>query len=367
MLSFAKTILINSIYRYLSIRQKPRTLQMPITSRCNSMCKTCNVWKLPEKKDIDAKRLKESLSDSFFSEVETIGLNGGEITLVKNINDILEALFILPKLKSVHIISNGLLPDKLLSLLFKAKQKLNEHGITLGFTLSIDGYNKIHEEVRGISGCFKKSEKILNEITRNQGLYCDTFNIGCTISRFNVAWLPQTECFLEQYPVKVIYHLAVPNKRIHTFNDYTYYVFQEEECRLLALEFFQFKYQTTSLKKDPMTKFRYFANYYFLKNGGKGRLAHCSYLDRDVTINENLELSLCATASESAGNLNEASAQSISKNFRKIRNQNINNCDTCIHYADTPTIKGLLIFIYSLLRKNFDWNHKFIYLTKCPK
>ena len=53
----------------LKIRTKPKTLQLPITSRCNSRCKTCNVWKTKERIDIDPEQLKRALEDSYFSNI----------------------------------------------------------------------------------------------------------------------------------------------------------------------------------------------------------------------------------------------------------------------------------------------------------
>jgi len=311
--------------------------------------------------------LKKVLTNDFFSEVTTVGLNGGEITLLNNVDDILDALMILPKLRHIHVISNGLLADKLLELLRHIKEKLASNGIMLGFTLSVDGYGIIHDKVRGITGCFSRSKRLLDQITANKEIYCDSFNIGCTISRFNVAYLSETECFLEQYNTNIIYHLAVPNKRIHTFDDCDFYVLRDEKSRLLAMEFFQSKYMNTSLNKDPILKFRYFANYYFLKNHGKNRLAQCSYLDRDVTIDEDLNISLCATASENIGNLNFETMSVLKRQFRKIRENNAKYCDECIHYVDFPTIKGLIVFIYNLINNSIKWNYKYRYLTKWLK
>ena len=83
-------------------REKPHVLQMPITSRCNSCCVTCNVWKHHERTDIDAAVLKDALKDPFFSEVQSVGINGGEFSLVPNFMAILEALTSLPSLVSIY-------------------------------------------------------------------------------------------------------------------------------------------------------------------------------------------------------------------------------------------------------------------------
>ena len=355
MLRFILNLLFEGIINTLKIRRKPRVIQLPITGRCNSRCVTCNVWKVKNDKDIDAKELKRILSQPFFSKVKSIGVNGGELTLVKDIDSIIDAVISIRSLKYIHVISNGLLPDKLYSVLTNLKNKANAKGIKVGFTLSIDGYGETHNITRGIPTAFQRSEKILHHFLKNSDQYCDVFNIGCTISNSNAPYIKETQSYLSSFPFKVYYHLAVPNKRIHTFQNADYYVLNKERNRLLAMEFFKSLYSETSLRKEPFDKFRAFANYYFLKTNGTSRLAQCNYRYRDVTIDENLNLSYCATSSDIIGSLvsNEAEGLIHSPIGKEINKQVRSNCDTCVHYSDSPTIKGLCHFAYQILKDRY--------------
>lgn len=356
-------ILKNCILDTLKIRRKPKVLQMPITSRCNSRCKTCNVWKLTSKTDINPLDLSSVLQDDFFSEVEAVGINGGEPTLVKNLDEIVEVILGLKKIKYLHFISNGLLSEKLLNILEGIKIKCQEKGVALGFTLSIDGVGEIYESVRGVPNSFKKIEFLLEKFHENLSLYCDTFNIGCTISKYNIPYIKEIDLFLSNYHFPVDYHLAVPNKRIYTFEDSSYYILTDERSRLLAAEFFYGKY---TVAPSYLDKFKYFSSYYFLKHNGHKRLMSCSYRYRDVTIDENLNLSLCATASDIMGNLKEESATSMLKGKKIKQMAHVINkyCDTCIHYKNTPTIRGGMFFLYEHAKRRLDWFHKFKFLIK---
>lgn len=340
---------------------RPTTLQMPITSRCNSRCKTCNIWKVKQNEDIDAYSLKEALQDSFFSEVKDVGLNGGEFTLVPNFIDILKAVVILPKIMSIYLISNGLFPKKLFDYLKEAKKICDQHNVSLHICISVDGYGKVHELVRGIPNCFDKTVEILNELYQNKEIYCHSFSIGCTISRFNIGHIKETEQFLQSFKgVNVEYHLAVPNKRIKTFEDFQdYYVLSESRARLLAATFFYEKYLS---EKNEAKRRQYFANYWFLNKKDKGkRITTCEYLYRDVTIDEQLNLSLCATASNVIGNLKgyKASAMIYSKRAANERKRLKKECcPTCIHYSYYPlTIKGRFSYIHEELRNMFVLNY----------
>ena len=361
---FAFYLFKEGILDQLKIRRKPRTLQMPITSRCNSRCVTCNVWKEHGKVDIDAQKLRQVLASPFFSEVRGVGLNGGELTLVPNFFEILDAVLTLPKLSSVHLISNGLLPDKLLPLLEEAKAKCALKHVTLGFTLSVDGVGKIHEQVRGVPHCFDRTRKILDAFKENPGRYYTYGRIGCTLSRFNIYYVREMEEFFSYYPLEVEWHIAVPNKRIHTFGKASnYYLVDDEEARHLAIEFFYGKMCTAR----RFNKFRWFAQYYFLLKSGHGRLAQCGYRYKDVTIDENLYLYLCATASDKIGDLNYETVSQIKRGNRfSHESRSVGKyCDICIHYIyDNPTVKGFLIFMGYILRERFKWGRKFKLLVR---
>lgn len=338
---------------YFGLRRKPLILQISITSRQNSRCVTCNVWKKKEKTDIDADALRKALNDPFFSEVIAVGLNGGEFTLVPSFLDILSAVLSLPKLSSITLITNGLLPTKLFEVLEKGKLLCDERNVHLNVCLSVDGVALIHEQIRGVPNCFSKSKEILEELSCHKDKYCHSYFIGCTLSRNNISHIRETEAFFGQYKnVPIEYHLTVPNKRIGTFEDYErYFVLTDEEARHLATEFFYERFLKAGSQRERQ---QYFANYYFLRYGK--RLCKCDFKLRDITINEDMEMSLCATASDAVGDLKKDSAsvivksKHIDKEYKSIKQK----CSGCIHYSYHPlTIKGQFLLIHEILKNRF--------------
>lgn len=332
--------------------KKPLVIQMPITSRCNSRCVTCNIWKYKDNTDIDSETLRKALLDPFFSEVHTVGLNGGEFTLVPDFVNILESVLSLPKIKNIYLISNGLYPKRLFEYLSQSKSLCSFHHVNLHICISVDGYGAIHEKVRGIPNCFSRTKAILDELYKSKEVYCDSFSVGCTLSKDNIGYIRETEAFFRQYNnLSVEYHLAVPNKRIKTFDDYErYYVLNDEKLRLLAAEFF---YEKFLLAPEGRFKEQQFVNYYFLKNNGVGRLCKCDFLNRDITIDENLNMALCATASDNIGNLAKLSATQIidGKKTKIVRKAVQQLCNTCIHYSyNSLTFKGRLLYLNEILR-----------------
>ena len=351
---------------WLPIREKPLVIQMPITSRCNSRCVTCNVWKHHERIDIDDTALKECLKDPFFSEVKSVGLNGGEFSLVPRFKEILDALDSLPKLKYVYLISNGLAGQRIKEYTEYAKHYLSAKGIRVSLCISIDGIGEVHDKIRGIEGNFTRSKHLIEDILKDSDKYCDQLTIGHTLSRFNIARVYELDAIESLFNIPIDIHLAVPNKRIGTFTDADRYdVLADEETRQLAAEFFFSRF----LKAESYhLKARYYANYYYLSHNGKGRLSNCFYRFRDITIDENLNMSLCATASESLGNLKGESASILAKSKRakkEVRRLKKECCNRCIHYSYYPlTVRGRFLFAREVVKQQ---NSMQAYKSFCQK
>ncbi len=346
------------------IRRRPTTIQMPITSRCNSRCSTCNVWKLKEHVDINPGRLREVLNHPFFEKVESIGINGGELSIVPSFDDIFDAILTAPSLKNLYLISNGLLPQKLLPLLEACKVKCDKKGIKMNIAISVDGVGRVHEDVRGVPNCFQRTEALLNELKNNQNKYAHSVSIGCTLSQRNIAYVHEIEEFLSHYPFYVQYHIAVPNKRINTFDCASeYYMLDDERSKMLATEYFYGKF----LQAERYERFAYFAQYQFLLSNGHKRLTRCSYKFKDVTIDEHLKMYLCATASDEIGDFSSEDINSVvrKQRIRETEKKVCGYCDQCVHYMyDQPTWYGLYSYCKEAFKSRFDWGLKFKLLAK---
>lgn len=344
-------------YRF-RMRQVPLVLQMPITSRCNSRCKTCNVWKYHENIDMDPVALEKALNDAFFSEVRSVGLNGGEFTLVPNFPDILDSVLILPKIRDIYCISNGLFPKRLFEYLEQSKEKCKRKGVHLHICISVDGVGKVQENVRGVPNSFKKTQEVIETLYNQREKYCDSFSVGCTISIHNIDYIKETRAYLESFEdLAVEYHCAIPNKRIKTFDDAEYYVLKDDKKRLQVAEFFYEKYLYS---KSIQQRYQNFSNFYFLTHKGQERINTCAYINRDVTIDENLNLMLCATASEVIGNLREHPASELvrTKRYKTVQNEISHYCNNCGHYSYHPlTLKGRYEYIKYEMQNRYVWSY----------
>ena len=327
------------------IRLKPRTLQLPITGRCNSKCSTCNIWRQEKQHDISVDDLKEVLKDDYFSKVNSVGINGGEPFLHRNFIEIIETILTLPNVKNIYIISNGITSSLILEKLVKTKSLCDKYHCTLHLTISFDGIGTIYSKVRGLD-VFENVVNTIKKVKRNQDKYCSTLTLGTTISKGNIYYLSEIKQYAKELDVDVNYHLAVPNRRIFVDED-DFSIFHQERELMLGREFFfgEFKYQDSYKKK-----LLYFQNYYLL-NKGK-RISACNYKKQDLTIDEDFNLYFCAKESYKIGNLiTDPARKIINERESKLENKRITNkCDSCGHYITLPTIKGFILFIFELFK-----------------
>jgi MoaA/NifB/PqqE/SkfB family radical SAM enzyme len=342
----------------LHVRIKPRTLQFPITNRCNSRCLSCGIWQNNSTVvDIDPEDLKKTLANPFFSKVSAVGLNGGEPSLYPHMSECLSALFTLKRLKRIYVITNGVHEKRVLEMMKTIKNLCASRNIKIYLTVSIDGGTpEIYNQVRGIAS-FHKVISTLKTIAENRNQYCDVLNAGCTLSRHNIEYVKQTEVFLSNMCVEGHFHLAVPNLRLHNARDDNFNVLSDTRAQHLATMYF---FECFKYGKGLKNRLQAFCNYYYLLHGGRERLAGCNYLRSDVTLTENMDLCLCAKASHPIGNMRQTTPQALLENdafkTEELRLQKC--CNSCIHYVGFPTLKGIILFIGELLKPKIWFEYK---------
>jgi MoaA/NifB/PqqE/SkfB family radical SAM enzyme len=169
-------------------RTKPMSITVSVTQKCNSKCKTCNIWK--DKRDkrneltIDEyERIFKSIGKSVF----LCTLSGGEPFLR---NDIVEIVGLIKKYLNPPVIiipSNAILTNRILAMTSKILDITNPD-TTLIVNLSLDGIGPEHDEIRGIPGNYERFKETLYALKELKKLYPKSFEIGVhsVVSKFNV-------------------------------------------------------------------------------------------------------------------------------------------------------------------------------------
>ena len=154
--------------------QMPVYLIFYVTDRCNLTCTHCFYSaELNKKNEIgleNIEKLTKSLKD-----VINVGFTGGEPFLRKDIDKLIHYFRINSGMRVASIPTNGTLTKLTLEKVDKIMG--DNPGMYMHISVSIDGSEKLHEEIRGMKGCFQKSMETLKGLIELKKRY-DKLNVG---------------------------------------------------------------------------------------------------------------------------------------------------------------------------------------------
>lgn len=132
-----------------------------VTSRCNSLCRTCFYFdKLNSRDDLtfdEIRRLSETAPP-----FRKLWLSGGEPTLREELGEIIALFARNNGVRNINLPTNGLLPEKLFPILDKAlAQTGGDVAIDLNF--SLDGLANTHDAIRGVPNNFTRTLATIRE------------------------------------------------------------------------------------------------------------------------------------------------------------------------------------------------------------
>jgi len=169
-------------------------LDFQITGRCNSRCTFCNCWKNPYsvEKDIPGVVWTETVKKlKGFTDIEYLCIGGGEPLLYRDIFELLRAMTEL----NVHtiMVSNGSLFSH------ETCCKILDTGLNQ-IDLSLDGFEKTHDSLRGMPGSFKKCVDSIFRLKKlNTGM---SLGISSLICGENLHELPEfLDWVLRELPI----------------------------------------------------------------------------------------------------------------------------------------------------------------------
>jgi MoaA/NifB/PqqE/SkfB family radical SAM enzyme len=325
-----------------SEKKYPKVIQLPITYNCNARCVMCNIWQMDHSGEATVEEFAGFMQDDIFKEVEAVGINGGEPSLVPNLYEYAEEILKLPSLKSLNIISHGFSPKPLFKNVEKIYASCKKRGIQFHIAISLDGVGEIHNTVRGRPKVFEKTTGTIDEIIKNQDKYCDSYDIGCTIVNQNIDYLIELDTYAKSKNYNIKYRLGIDNKRIESDKLRDQYSVIYSPLRQTAVEFFHYQMSQT---KDLANRFKYYSIFMWLNSKTPKRMLGCTWKDEGVTLDSRGELYYCAVASESIGSLRKNKGEKIffeEKNIDYRKSIIKHSCDGCIHdYSGKPELKNV--------------------------
>ncbi len=152
------------------MKRLPTDISIITTYRCPMRCQMCNIWQHPTKKEeeITAKDLRILPNFKF------VNITGGEPFVREDLHEIIEVMF--TKSPRIVISTSGWYDDRVIDIA--------KHFPNIGIRISIEGMQKINDELRGREGGFQKGVSTLRKL-KEMGI--KDIGFGITVSNHNSA------------------------------------------------------------------------------------------------------------------------------------------------------------------------------------
>jgi Fe-coproporphyrin III synthase len=175
LISFFYAVKIKLI-EFLENLKKPKAEDVvaAIIYQCNSRCRMCDIWKSSNKNALapdDFKNMPKSVKD--------LNISGGEPFLHNNLAGIISAAAVRNSKIKIIISTNGLNPE----LIREKIKTIKEIKPDLAVAVSLDGGEKIHNEIRGVPGAYQNALKTV-QILKEEGIRKLKFSF--TLGDYNI-------------------------------------------------------------------------------------------------------------------------------------------------------------------------------------
>ncbi|MEM4143005.1 MAG: radical SAM protein [Candidatus Bathyarchaeia archaeon] len=325
---------IGEYIKFRTNRIVPRLFLFPITSRCNSRCVMCNIWRQKETSELTLKQIRKMLDDPVFKSVEQVVISGGEPTLRDDISSIINLLVEnCPSLRYISMCTNGLVPERVIKAWYALNEVRKRSNVNFSFSVSLDGLNEVHGKVRGVPDAFERTVETINALIKLKqksdfGLYAH-----CVITNANVYGLFELKRWCYQKNLAFSFELAHEWKRFLN-KDSTFHLNKEQKMAFLHALWNQVKFSGTE----------YYWMCYRMLRCGKKRHLTCPFVISAFSVHPDGAVYYCPSA-ESIGNILKDNLSNIyySKANLEYRNQvKKNKCPTCTqsfgYYIETENI-----------------------------
>jgi MoaA/NifB/PqqE/SkfB family radical SAM enzyme len=171
-----------SFRRFGRPRMYPFSVVVSVSFRCNSKCRTCDVWRKPN----DDMTVGEW--DRVFAQLGRtpfyITFTGGEPFLRRDVDEMVISAYRHCRPSVITIPTNGLLTERVVDRVDRICRECPASQI--GINLSLDGIGEEHDDIRGVPGNWERAMSTWTRLKELQGSHPNlVLTVHTVISRFN--------------------------------------------------------------------------------------------------------------------------------------------------------------------------------------
>ena len=283
------------------LQPKPINLAMAVTTRCNSRCKTCNIWETPPV-DISLATI-ESLCKELGQSLIWVTLTGGEPFIRNDLNQVVETVIKYCRPKFLNIATNGILTGQIEALMPDIVHICQMNKTVLTINLSIDEIEENYSSLRCDDGFAKicASREYLRRFPVRVG-------VNIAISKYNASRFKTIYHFIEDKiaPDMIVAERATARKAFFLSNEDR--LEPDDALYFSNLQFLRERKGGRGLVNKIVTHMR---NRYYREMLNKNFRRQCYALKSSVEIMPNGDVISCCERGLVIGNLHDSSFEQI--------------------------------------------------------
>lgn len=331
----------------LGIKQYPIVVNYSATNICNCRCQMCNVWKKEhkEKHMMTPEEIKKMFGGKLFKNTTSVGISGGEPFLRNDLPDVVESIInALPSIRSISIISNGLLKDKIIENLPKIISICENRSVDFSIMFSIDGIEETHNKIRGNENAYKNLDQLLKLLDEMSIPY----RLCTTIVKSNINELFEILNYAKLKQKSIKFRVATYIERLYNDDLAENYTFTRDE-KIKIAKFLEGLIANYEL--DINQKILYKSIISQLIDNAP-RKAGCLWKNKGVSIDPEGNLHYCFAKSPFLGNCLENDGENLYFKNEPIRREIVKKeCNNCIHdYTGTHSFKTIFELLKSKIK-----------------
>lgn len=289
-------------------RKTPLSLTLAVTYKCNSYCRTCNIWNKKENGNQLTIDEYGKIFRSFKSPPFELILTGGEPFLRDDIVEICRTADVYLKPKVIIIPTNGILTEKIVEDIKKVLKNSLKTKIIIN--ISLDGIKEDNDEIRGLIGSFDRTIKTYFALKEIQNDFFD-LKVHTVISSYNVDKIPQIYKYIRDTLKTNLYIAEIAQERVEMNNlgmGREFFPALQKYSRAISFLSSQLEKEKFNGLSRIIQSFR--LEYYQLTNEileRKRQVIPCCAGFASAQIAPNGDVWFCATKANPVGNLRENS------------------------------------------------------------
>lgn len=285
----------------------PRAMHFISTHRCNARCVMCGIWKETGTRghELSPDGLDRILADRLFSQMEYVGISGGEPFVRDDLPELCDAVLRRCSLiKRLSLTTNGLLTRRMHETLPEIADRTRAAGALLDVSVSVHGLGETLDAIYGVEGAFGKIERTIEMLVRLRDADRLSFSLNCVVLAGNLAEAEELRRWASDRGIHISFVIGEHRSRFRTDGLDEAFVADDDQRELIA-----FLHRLADDESESVTSAAKYREIAAMLEGRATRSLACYYAMGGVLLGYDGRIFYCSHSEEIGNCLQRAPSE----------------------------------------------------------